>query len=172
MATDMEVEKDVTTQLEGEKEGMLSEAVETESKNLMESEELSRLKDTVEPANDVSNVNDVEMTAAEDTVVKDGGGDIPAAVEGLVGKDGCGDIPVVAAEDFACKDGCGDIPAAAAEDFGVKDGSISLQLNSTSNYSRKIIFFVVTMSEFLRVFIHYILRFLSNMDKAISFVST
>lgn len=123
MATDMEVEKDVTTQLEGEKEGMLSEAVETESKNLMESEELSRLKDTVEPANDVSNVNDVEMTAAEDTVVKDGGGDIPAAVEGLVGKDGCGDIPVVAAEDFACKDGCGDIPAAAAEDFGVKDGS-------------------------------------------------
>ncbi|KAL8122329.1 AT-rich interactive domain-containing protein 5-like [Apium graveolens] len=123
MATDMEVEKDVTTQLEGGQEGMLPEAVVIENKELLKSEESSHLKDTVEPANDVSNVNDVEMTAVEDIVTKDGCGDVPAVVaEDSVVKDGCGDLPAAVAEDSVIRDGCGDVPAAVAGTV-VKSGS-------------------------------------------------
>ncbi|KAK1390979.1 AT-rich interactive domain-containing protein 3 [Heracleum sosnowskyi] len=138
MATDMEVEKDVTTQLEGEQQRMLPEAVEIEKEEL-KSEELGHLKDTVETSNDVSNVNDVEMTAVEDIVVKDGCGDVPAVVaeetvvedgggvvpavvaEEIVVEDGGGDVPAVA-EKTVVKDGCGDVPAAIAEDIVVRDG--------------------------------------------------
>lgn len=123
MATDMEVEKDVTTRLEDEQEGMLPEAVETENKELLKSEELTQLKDTVETSNDVSNVNDVEMTAVEDISVKDGCGDVPAVVaEETVVKDGCGDVHAMVAEDAVVKDGCVDVPAAVAKDIVVRDG--------------------------------------------------
>ncbi|KAL1807955.1 hypothetical protein ACET3Z_024945 [Daucus carota] len=119
MATDMEIEKDVTTQLEDKQ----PEAVEIENKELLKAEELSHQKDTADSSSDAPNVNDVEMTAAEHTVGEDGRGDVPAAAaNGTVTKDECGDQAAAAAEDSVVKGGCGDIPAVPSEDAGVKNG--------------------------------------------------